>query len=625
VELGEGLRALRRLGPYLWPRGELALHLRLAAAVVCVIAAKLVNVAVPMLYKGAVDALTPGTMRTAAVPVGLVVAYAVARVGAQGFGELREAVFARVAQRAIRTVALQVFNHLHALSLRFHLERQTGGLSRAIERGTSAIGNVLGYVLFNILPTLFEIGLVAAVLWHLYDGRLALATLVTVLGYVGFTVAVTEWRVRFRRIMNERDAEANTRAVDSLLNFETVKYFANEALEAARFDDAKRAYEEAAIKSQTTLSLLNLGQGAIVAAGLVTVMLLAAEGVVAGTMTLGDFVLVNGYIIQLYLPLNALGSIYRNIKQSLTDLEAMFALLDIRPEILDRPAAIVLPSGRDGFGGGGFGGDGFGGDGFGGDGFGGGGFGRVVFDRVAFAYDQRRPILEDVSFTVEAGHRVAIVGPSGAGKSTIARLLFRFWDVDEGAITIDGQDLRDLTQASLRRAVGVVPQDTVLFNDTIYYNIRYGRPEASEAEVHEAARLARIHDFISSLPDGYRTRVGERGLKLSGGEKQRVAIARVILKRPRLLIFDEATSALDSRTEQEIQASLDEVSTGHTTLVIAHRLSTVVDADEILVLEDGRIVERGPHAGLLARDGAYAALWARQQRAAREAAAIIDS
>ncbi|HWK47446.1 MAG TPA: ABC transporter ATP-binding protein/permease [Stellaceae bacterium] len=606
ARLRDGMRALRRLLPYLLPRGQAGLHARLGAAVACVVAAKLVNVLVPLLYKATIDALTPGTGATqgtdlvhaAAVPIGLIVGYAFARVGAQAFGELRDAVFARVAQRTVRTVSLEVFRHLHDLSLRFHLERQTGGLGRAIDRGTAAIGSVLGFMLFNILPTLFEIGLVAVVLWRLYGAALALATLGTILAYVGFTIAVTEWRVQFRRTMNERDAEANTRAVDSLLNFETVKYFANEALEADRFDQAKQAYETAAVKSQRTLSLLNLGQGGIVAGGLVVVMVLAARGIVDGRMTLGDFVLVNSYMIQLYLPLNALGIIYRNVKQSLIDLEAMFALLDIRPEVEDRPTALPLanpigtvasPS-----------------------------FGRVVFDRVSFAYDQRRPILRDLSFTVEAGKRVAIVGPSGAGKSTIARLLFRFWDVDEGAITIDGQDLRDVTQASLRRAIGVVPQDTVLFNDTIRYNIRYGRPEASDAELREAARQARIDDFIMRLPDGYETRVGERGLKLSGGEKQRVAIARVILKRPRLLIFDEATSALDSATEQQILISLDELSTARTTLIIAHRLSTVIDADEILVLDHGRIVERGPHAALVRRDGAYAALWARQHRPAED-------
>jgi ATP-binding cassette, subfamily B, heavy metal transporter len=482
-------------------------------------------------------------------------------------------------------VALATFRHLHALSLRFHLERQTGGLSRAIERGIRGTEFLLSYLLFNVVPTLFEILLVCGILWGLYNASFAAATFLTIIAYIIFTFTVTDWRVKFRREMNERDSEANTKAIDSLLNFETVKYFANEEHEAERFDKALRAYERAAVKSQTTLSALNIGQGAIIAAGLVTVMLLAARGVTQRTMTVGDFVLVNSYLVQLYSPLNVLGMVYRNIKQSLTDLESMFRLLGVRAEIEDRAGAPALAVVH----------------------------GEIVFDHVSFGYDPRRRILDDVSFRVSPGGTVAIVGPSGAGKSTIARLLFRFYDVDRGAIRIDGHDLRDVTQASLRRAIGVVPQDTVLFNDTVRYNIAYGRPGADDSEVIDAARHARIHDFISALPDGYASMVGERGLKLSGGEKQRVAIARVILKEPRILVFDEATSALDTKTEQEIQANLDELRQRRTTLVIAHRLSTVVNADEILVLDDGRIVERGSHAALLAEGGVYAAMWARQQ------------
>src|SRR5215212_754580 len=592
--LGEGLRALKGLAPYLWPRDSLELRVRVVAALVLLVAGKLVNITIPLFYKHAVDALTAPNPGLVAVPVALVLSYGAARVLSQGFNELRNAVFAKVGQRAVRRLALATFRHIHALSLRFHLERRTGGLARAVERGTAGIEFLLSFMLFNVVPTLFEIVVVCAILWRLYDWTFAAVTLATILSYVAFTFIVTDWRIRFRREMNTRNSEANTKAVDSLLNYETVKYFANEAHEAERYDRALHAYERAAVKSETTLALLNVGQGAIIAAGLIGVMILAGEGVAAGHMTIGDFVLVNAYLLQLYTPLNFLGMVYRNIKQSLTDLEQMMSLLKIRPEVEDQPAAPALVVRR----------------------------GAVAFRHVDFRYDPRRPILGDIDFEVAPGASLAIVGPSGAGKSTIARLLFRFYDVDGGAIEIDGQDISAVTQDSLRRAIGVVPQDTVLFNDTIFYNIAYGRPGASRAEIEDAARHARIHDFIASLPDGYDTIVGERGLKLSGGEKQRVAIARVVLKAPQILIFDEATSALDTKTEREIQASLAEVARYHTTLVIAHRLSTVIDADQILGLEAVAIVERGTHGELLAHGGLYAVMWARQQEAAAREAAL---
>ncbi len=594
VGFWQELKALSGLFPFLWPRHSLALRLRVIVAIALLVAAKGVNVTVPLIYKRAVDALTPGHAAFVVVPIMLVVAYGVARVLAQASNELRDGVFSPVEQNAVRQVALATFRHLHALSLRFHLERQTGGLSRAIERGIRGTEFLLSYLLFNFVPTMFEILLVCGILWRFYSLSFAATTLVTVVLYVMFTFAITDWRVKFRREMNERDAEANTKAIDSLLNFETVKYFANEEHEARRFDVALHAYERAAVKAQTTLSVLNVGQGTIMSIGLVAVMLLAAQGVAAGRMTVGDFVMVNSYLVQLYQPLNVLGMVYRNIKQSLTDLESMFRLLSVRAEVNDKPGAPAIEAPR----------------------------GEIRFEHVSFRYDSRRPILHDVSFRVPPGHTVAIVGPSGAGKSTIARLLFRFYDVDEGAITIDGQDLRDVTQDSLRRVIGVVPQDTVLFNDSIRYNIGYGRPGAPEADIVEAARHARIADFVKTLPDGYDSPVGERGLKLSGGEKQRVAIARVILKGPRILIFDEATSALDTKTEREIQTSLEDVSTGRTTVMIAHRLSTVVAADEILVLEAGRIVERGDHGSLMAQGGVYAAMWRRQQEADERAAAL---
>ena len=582
---GNEFRAFRTLAPHLWPAGSLELRGRVLLAVALMVGAKLTNVYVPILYKQAVDLLNGEAGTAVALPIGLLLAYGVARLFAVAFGELRDAVFAKVAQRAMRTSALKTFEHLHALSLRFHLDRQTGGLSRVIERGVSGVEFLLNFMVFNIVPTILEILLVCGILWGLFDWRFAAVTAVTIFGYIAFSLVVTEWRIKFRREMNERDTEANTKAVDSLLNFETVKYFGNEAHESRRYDVALQQYERAAIRSKVSLAMLNIGQAGIIAIGLVAINSMAAMGVIAGAMTVGDFVLVNAYLIQLYMPLNFLGFVYRQIRQSLTDMDAMFGLLKVDREVADKADAPALAAGG----------------------------GEIVFDHVNFGYDERRPILKDVSFTVPPGKKVAIVGPSGAGKSTISRILFRFYDVVDGAVRIDGQDIRDVTQESLRAAIGIVPQDTVLFNDTIYYNIAYGRPDATPAEVEEAARMARIHDFVVSTPDGYQTRVGERGLKLSGGEKQRVAIARTILKRPAILLFDEATSALDTHTEQEIQKSLDEVSADRTTLVIAHRLSTVVGADEIIVLDQGRIVERGRHARLLAGEGAYAAMWKRQQ------------
>ncbi len=594
------LSTIATLLPYLWPAGETGLRVRVVAAMVCLVAAKGINVAMPFFYKEAVDALTPDTAAGAAiaVPVALVVAYGVARLLGLAFGELRDGLFARVGQRAIRQAGLRTFEHLHRLSLRFHLDRRTGAVSRAIERGTKGIEFLLNFMLFNVLPTLLEIVLVCGVLWWLFGIWYALITFVCVGGYIAWTLLVTEWRIKFRRAMNETDNEAHTKAVDSLLNFETVKYFGNERHEARRFDTALEAYEAAAVKSKTSLALLNIGQGAIVSLGLIVLMLMAGHGVAAGTMTIGDFVMVNAYLIQLFLPLNFLGFVYREIKRSLIDMESMFALLDQAAEVEDAPGAKPLAVNG----------------------------GEVVFEDVSFAYDPRRRVLDGISFRVPPGRTVAIVGASGAGKSTISRLLYRFYDVTEGRIAIDGQDIRAITQESLRAAIGIVPQDTVLFNETVYYNIAYGRPGATPGEVEHAAGLARIHDFVMGLPDGYNSTVGERGLKLSGGEKQRVAIARAILKNPKILMFDEASSALDTHTEKEIQASLREVSAGHTTLVIAHRLSTVVDADEILVLDAGAIAERGRHAELLAVGGRYAEMWARQQEVeeAREVLAHTD-
>ena len=590
VSVNRQAKTLLRLLPYLWPKGRMDLRLRVVVALVMLVAAKVANVYVPLILRDAVDSLTPEASVALALPLGLLLAYGAARVLAIAFAELREAAFARVAQNAIRNVALQTFQHLHALSLRFHLDRQTGGLSRAIERGVKGIEFLLNFFLFNVGPTLVEIALVIGVLWFLFDWRYPAVTAGTIVAYVWFTFAVTEWRLAFRRQMNDADSAANTKAIDSLLNFETVKYFGNEDHEARRYDVGLRQYETAAVRSRTSLSALNIGQAVIISAGVTGMMVMTAMGVVGGTMTVGDFVMVNAYLLQIAIPLNLLGFVYREIKQSLVDMETMFDLLDVDPEISTPPDAGALAIEG----------------------------GAVAFEDVRFGYDPRRPILKGVSFAVPAGKTLAIVGPSGAGKSTISRLLFRFYDVTGGRIAIDGQDIREVTPESLRAAIGIVPQDTVLFNDTVAYNVGYGRPEAQREAVIEAAKLARIHDFVEGLPDGYETMVGERGLKLSGGEKQRVAIARTLLKGPCIFLFDEATSSLDSKTEREIQRSLREVSRNRTTLIIAHRLSTVVEADEIIVLEAGEVVERGRHGALLAADGRYTEMWRRQQAEARE-------
>ena len=591
AEPGFEWNALKSLAPYLWSRGGNEAKARILVALVLLTAAKVATVYIPIVYGQIVDAFTVGENAVIAVPVALIIAFGALRVLSIAFAELRDAIFTKVAQRAIRDVALQTFKHLHGLALRYHLERQTGGLSHAIERGTKAIDFLLRFMLFNILPTLLEITLVCGILWGLFSFWYALVTFASIVVYIAYTMIVTEWRLKWRREMNETDQRANTRAIDSLLNYETVKYFGNEGFEASRYDQALKRYERASVISKTSLSLLNIGQALIVGVGLTLIVLMAGRDVSSGVMTIGDFVMVNTYLIQLYIPLNFLGFVYREIKQSLTDMEAMFFLLSTNAEIRDREDAPELAAGE----------------------------GAIEFDAVSFGYDPRRLVLHDVSFTVAPGQKVAIVGPSGAGKSTVGRLLFRFYDVNAGEIRIDGQDIRTVRQISLRQSIGVVPQDSVLFNDTIYYNIAYGRPDASPAEVEEAARLAAIHEFITSAPDGYQTMVGERGLKLSGGEKQRVAIARTILKAPRILLFDEATSALDTRTEREIQSALQFVSRDRTTLVIAHRLSTVIDADEIIVLNEGRIGERGRHADLIEMDGIYAAMWREQQQAAKRA------
>ena len=574
---------LRKLFPYLW-----RYRWRVAVALGFMVAAKLANVGVPVLLKELVDGLSiqPGdAARLLVVPVGLLLAYGGLRLSTTLFTELRELVFAKATEGAARSISLQVFRHLHALSLRFHLERQTGGMTRDIERGTRAVHSLISYSLYSILPTLIEVTLVLSILGTKFDIGFVWITLAALVLYVAFTIVVTEWRTKFRRQMNEFDSVAHSKAIDALLNYETVKYFNNEDFETRRYDQSLEQLRRAALKSQSTLSMLNSGQQLIIAIALVAMLWRATQGVVAGTMTLGDLVMVNAFMIQLYIPLGFLGVLYREIKQSLTDLDKMFVLLARHREVDDPPGAGELRVSP----------------------------GAVRFERVSFAYDAERPILHDLSFDIPAGKTVAVVGPSGAGKSTLARLLYRFYDVSDGCISIDGQDIRQVTQASLRRAIGIVPQDTVLFNDTVEYNIAYGRPGASRAEVEAVARAAHIHDFIAATPKGYDAMVGERGLKLSGGEKQRVAIARTLLKNPPILIFDEATSALDSANERAIQAELRAVSQGKTALVIAHRLSTVVDAHEIVVLEAGRIAERGPHAELLARGGRYAQMWRLQQ------------
>jgi ATP-binding cassette subfamily B protein len=586
------LAALGSLGPYLWPKGDGALKLRVVAALVLVVLAKLFSVSVPFVLKMIVDALSKGTPAPTAkaliaAPIALILIYGLVRTGASASGELRDLVFSRVVQRAVRRVSIEALHRLHGLSLRFHLDRQTGGVSRVLERGAAAVEVLLGLTLFNLTPIILEVILVSAILWRLFSPAFAAATVAVIVGYGVFTVSITQYRVKVRREMNRQDNDANAIAIDSLINYETVKYFGAEHHEISRFDSAKAAYEDSAVRNQATLSALNIGQNLIMSFGLVGVLVMAGLAVGHGRMTIGDFVMVNGYMLQLFIPLNVLGMIYRSLKQSLVDFEQMHRLIGAAPEVQDAPGAKPLRQPG----------------------------GGVVFRQVSFGYDPRRPILKDVSFEVRAGAKVALVGPSGAGKSTLARLLFRFYDVSQGEVAIGGEDIRKVTQKSLRAAIGVVPQDTVLFNDTVYYNIAYGRPDASRDEVMEAARLAQLDRFVESLPDGYETRVGERGLKLSGGEKQRVAIARVILKRPKILIFDEATSALDSRTEQGIQDSLRALALGHTSLVIAHRLSTVTDADEILVLDGGVVVERGDHGALLRRGGLYSDMWARQQAA----------
>ena len=582
---------LKTLIPYLW-----TYKWRVGLALAFLIAAKMANVGVPLVLKRLIDSLTiaPGSTQAMLVlPVGILIAYGLLRLSTTLFTELREYTFAKVTQRAVRTIALKVFRHLHSLSLRFHLNRQTGGMTRDIERGTKGISSLISYTLFSILPTLIEILLVLGYLVLHYDIWFTVITGVALVSYIAFTVIVTEWRTHFRRTMNDLDSKANTKAIDSLINYETVKYFGNEDYEAKRYDEGLKRYETAAVKSQTSLSLLNTGQSSIIAIAVTLILWRATQGVISGSMTLGDLVLVNAFMIQLYIPLNFLGVIYREIKQSLADMERLFSLLDQHKEIADKPETQALVTKG----------------------------AEVRFSHVDFSYEANRQILFDVDFTIAAGTTTAVVGHSGSGKSTLSRLLFRFYDVNQGAILIDGQDLRDVTQTSLRQAIGIVPQDTVLFNDTIAYNIAYGKPGASQADIVAAAQSAYIHDFIESLPDGYNTMVGERGLKLSGGEKQRVAIARTLLKHPAILIFDEATSALDSKSEQAIQAQLKEIARDRTTLIIAHRLSTIADAAQILVLDKGRIIERGTHMQLLAADGAYAQMWMRQQARSDDALA----
>lgn len=597
AENASGWQTIQRVLPYLWPEGQTWVKLRVVGALLLLLAAKVISVYTPWLYKAVVDMLaaeggSDPVYLMALGAGGLVLAYGLARFGAVAFGELRDAVFVKVGQRALRQLALETFTHIHKLSLRYHITRKTGGLSRIIERGVKGVDFLLRFMLFSIGPLILELTMVSVIFAVVFGWQYMAVVVVTIAIYVAYTFKVTELRVRIRREMNDQDTDANQKAIDSLLNFETVKYFNAEGWEAARYDRAMARYEKAAVKTGLSLALLNAGQSFLITTGLVLVMVMAARGVQAGTLTVGDFVMVNAYMIQITMPLNFLGTVYREIRQALVDMGQMFGLLNQPAEVVDVPGARPLAVQG----------------------------GELVFDNVEFAYDPARPILKGISFRVAPGQKFALVGASGSGKSTIGRLLFRFYDVTGGAIRIDGQDLRDVTQTSLHGQIGVVPQDTVLFNDTVYYNIAYGRPEASREEVEAAARAAKIHDFITSLPDGYETTVGERGLKLSGGEKQRVGIARTLLKNPPILVLDEATSALDSQTERSIQESLSEMGQGRSVITIAHRLSTIADSDCILVLDDGRVVERGTHDELLAMEGRYAALWARQSAEEEEAA-----
>lgn len=583
------IRPLFMLLPYLWPKGRRDLKIRVLISVFCMILAKVATVYIPVFFGRTVDSLSVSpALIMLSVPLTMVIAYTIARIAMQGFAQLRDGIFARVAYHALREVGVQTFAHVHTLSLRFHLERKTGGLSRAIERGTRGIDTLLGFAIFSIFPTILELALVTIIMLYKFDLWFAVVTVGMVVAYIWFTFAITRWRIQFRRDMNDSDTDANTKTVDSLLNYETVKYFGSEKHETKRFDAAMDKFAKASIQAQVSLSLLNTGQAIIVALGLAGVMVLAAFGIKGGHMTVGDMVMVNAYLVQLYVPLNLLGTVYREITQALVDMDALFTLMHQQQEVIDKPG--VPPLQVKG--------------------------GEIRFDNVVFGYTPARTVLKGISFVVPAGKTVAVVGPSGAGKSTISRILFRFYDIQSGSVTIDGQDLRDIQQASLRKVIGIVPQDTVLFNDTVRYNIAYGRIGASDAEVEAAADAAQIDKFIKLLPEGYEAMVGERGLKLSGGEKQRVAIARTILKNPPILLLDEATSALDTHTEREIQSALQDVSRNRTTLVIAHRLSTVVDADEILVLDRGQIVERGRHEELLAKNGAYASMWNKQKEAA---------
>jgi ATP-binding cassette subfamily B protein len=579
------VRTLRSLMPFLWDfRGRVLL------ALAFLILSKAANVGIPLILKDIVDSLDANThTELLTLPLALLLGYGALRLGSSLFNELRDAVFARVRHGAMRSVSVRVLEHLHQLSLRYHLERKTGGVSRDIDRGTRSVSSLLNYMVFSILPTLIEVVMIAGILLAKYNPWFAVVTFGSVVIYIAYTLLVTDWRMQYRVTMNAMDSQGNTQAVDSLINYETVKYFGNEQHELRRYNETLHVWEDAAVKSQTSLAALNVGQSAIIAVGVTGVMILAAQGVVAGEMSIGDLVLVNAFLLQLFIPLNFLGVVYSQLKHAITDMRLMFDVLEKQPEIVDRNDAQPLDIGS----------------------------GEVRFEHVAFAYDTDRPILHDISFTIPAGHKVAVVGPSGAGKSTLARLLFRFYDVSGGCILINGQEIRAVTQDSLRASIGIVPQDTVLFNDTLYYNIAYARPGATRAEVERAAQLANIHGFIAALPKGYDSIVGERGLKLSGGEKQRVAIARAILKNPRILVFDEATSSLDSHSEQIILDALRKVAANHTTLVIAHRLSTVIDADTILVMDQGSIVERGTHQGLLTQGGVYSRLWALQQEERR--------